>query len=234
MLFRSDYRVRIGLRAKGSDKYVGSDDDWNAAEAALLRIVKALDMPHTAEEGEAAFYGPKIDFVVRDCIGREWQLGTVQLDYNLPRRFDLEYIGADNKTHRPVMIHRAPFGSMERFMGILIEHFAGAFPTWLAPEQVRVLPVSEKAADYAKGVEARLRAAGLRVTADLGSDKIGARIRTATLDKVPYMAVVGEKEAQSGGVAVRDRVTGDLGTMPVDDFIARMASEVRDRRLPNG
>ncbi|MBU6294066.1 MAG: threonine--tRNA ligase [Planctomycetes bacterium] len=229
-----DYRVRIGLRAKGSDKYVGSDDDWNAAEAALLRIVKSLDMPHTAEEGEAAFYGPKIDFVVRDCIGREWQLGTVQLDYNLPRRFDLEYIGADNKAHRPVMIHRAPFGSMERFMGILIEHFAGAFPTWLAPEQVRVLPVSEKAAEYARGVEARLRAAGLRATSDLGSDKIGARIRTATLDKVPYMAVVGEKEAQSGGVAARDRVAGDLGTMGVEEFIARLDSEIRARRLPGG
>jgi threonyl-tRNA synthetase len=229
-----DYRVRIGLRAKGSDKYVGSDDDWNAAEAALLRIVKSLDMQHTAEEGEAAFYGPKIDFVVRDCIGREWQLGTVQLDYNLPRRFDLEYIGADNKAHRPVMIHRAPFGSMERFMGILIEHFAGAFPTWLAPEQVRVLPVSEKAAEYARGVEARLRAAGLRATSDLGSDKIGARIRAATLDKVPYMAVVGEKEAQSGGVAARDRVAGDLGTMGVDEFIARLDAEIRARRLPGG
>jgi len=229
-----DYRVRIGLRAKGSDKYVGSDDDWNAAEAALLRIVKSLDMPHTAEEGEAAFYGPKIDFVVRDCIGREWQLGTVQLDYNLPRRFDLEYIGADNKAHRPVMIHRAPFGSMERFMGILIEHFAGAFPTWLAPEQVRVLPVSEKAAEYARGVEARLRAAGLRATSDLGSDKIGARIRAATLDKVPYMAVVGEKEAQSGGVAARDRVAGDLGTMGVDEFIGRLDAEIRARRLPGG
>ncbi|MFN5329066.1 MAG: threonine--tRNA ligase [Planctomycetota bacterium] len=229
-----DYRVRIGLRAKGSDKYVGSNDDWDNAEAALLRIVKNLEMPHSAEEGEAAFYGPKIDFVVRDCIGREWQLGTVQLDYNLPKRFDLEYIGADNRVHRPVMIHRAPFGSMERFMGILIEHFAGAFPVWLAPEQVRVLPVSEKAADYAKQIELKLREAGIRVTADIGSDKIGARIRTATLDKVPYMAVVGEKEAQSGQVSVRDRVTGDLGAISLEAFMARLEVEIRERRLPAG
>ena len=152
-------------------------------------------MNYTAEQGEAAFYGPKIDFVVRDCIGREWQLGTVQLDYNLPERFDLEYIGADNQPHRPVMIHRAPFGSMERFMGILIEHFAGAFPLWLAPEQVRVLTVSEKFDDYAQKVEAELQASGFRVTGDYRPEKIGAKIREAQLEKMPYMLVVGEKEA---------------------------------------
>ena len=228
----TDYRVRIGLRAKGSDKYVGSDDDWNNAEASLIRVVKSLGMEYTAEEGEAAFYGPKIDFVVRDCIGREWQLGTVQLDYNLPKRFDLEYTGADNKSHRPVMIHRAPFGSMERFMGILIEHFAGAFPVWLAPEQVRVLTVSEKFNDYAKGVESRLREAGIRVTADLGPDKVGAKVRLGAMDKVPYLAVVGDKEVQAGAVTIRERGGADLGSMPVEAFIARVQGENLGRTLP--
>ena len=228
----TDYRVRIGLRAKGSDKYVGSDDDWNNAEASLIRVVKSLGMEYTAEEGEAAFYGPKIDFVVRDCIGREWQLGTVQLDYNLPKRFDLEYTGADNKSHRPVMIHRAPFGSMERFMGILIEHFAGAFPVWLAPEQVRVLTVSEKFNDYAKGVESRLREAGIRVTADLGPDKVGAKVRLGAMDKVPYLAVVGDKEVQAGAVTIRERGGSDLGSMPVEAFIARVQGENLGRTLP--
>src|SRR5262249_15630251 len=153
----NDYRVRIGLRDPASDKYVGRPENWERAEQTLIALAKSRGMNYTAEKGEAAFYGPKIDFVVRDCIGREWQLGTVQLDYNLPERFELEYVGPDNRPHRPVMIHRAPFGSMERFVGILIEHFAGAFPLWLAPEQVRVLPVSEKVADYARKVEQTFR-----------------------------------------------------------------------------
>ena len=157
----SDYRVRVGLRDPDSSKYVGDAADWDKAESTLVQLVKSRGMNYTAEQGEAAFYGPKIDFVVRDCIGREWQLGTVQLDYNLPKRFELEYVGKDNTAHRPVMIHRAPFGSMERFMGILIEHFAGAFPLWLAPEQVRVLPVSERFTDYGQKVEAEMRAARL-------------------------------------------------------------------------
>ena len=228
----TDYRVRIGLRAKGSDKYVGGSDDWDRAEESLVRIVSALGMTYTAEEGEAAFYGPKIDFVVRDCIGREWQLGTVQLDYNLPKRFDLEYTGADNKAPRPVMIHRAPFGSMERFMGILIEHFAGAFPVWLAPEQVRVLTVSEKFTEYAKTVEAKLRAAGVRATADLGPDKVGAKVRTAAMEKIPYMVVVGDKEVQAGTVTVRERGGADLGNMPLEDFLRRLDQENRERTLP--
>ena len=228
----TDYRVRIGLRAKGSDKYVGSDEDWNNAEASLIRVVKSLGMEYTAEEGEAAFYGPKIDFVVRDCIGREWQLGTVQLDYNLPKRFDLEYTGADNKSHRPVMIHRAPFGSMERFMGILIEHFAGAFPVWLAPEQVRILTVSEKFNDYAREVESKLRNAGIRVTSDLGPDKVGAKVRLGAMDKIPYLAVVGDKEVQAGAVTIRERGGADLGSMPVDAFITRIQQENQERTLP--
>lgn len=227
----SDYRVRIGLREPGSDKYVGSDEDWNRAEQALIDLVKGRGMTCSVEKGEAAFYGPKIDFVVRDCIGREWQLGTVQLDYNLPKRFDLEYIGADNRPHRPIMIHRAPFGSMERFIGILIEHFAGAFPTWLAPEQVRILPVSERFSDYGRKVEATLQAAGFRVHGDYRPEKIGYKIREAQLDKVPYMLVVGEKEQTAGTVAVRDRVEGDLGAIPVADFVARMEKEVKERRL---
>src|SRR5262249_12363052 len=176
-------------------------------------------------------YGPKTDFVVRDCIGREWQLGTVQLDYNLPKRFELEYTGADNRPHTPVMIHRAPFGSMERFIGILIEHFAGAFPLWLAPEQVRVLPVSEKFAEYGRKIEAELRSKGYRVSGDHRSEKIGYKIREAQLDKIPYMLVVGEKEQTAGTVAVRDRVDGDLGAMTLAELLNRLDREVRERTI---
>src|SRR5436309_631132 len=185
----NDYRVRVGLRDPASNKYVGSAANWDRAEATLIKIVQDLKMNYTAEKGEAAFYGPKIDFVVRDCIGREWQLGTVQLDYNLPERFELEYVGKDNHTHRPVMIHRAPFGSMERFMGILIEHFAGAFPLWLAPEQVRICPVWEKFLDYGRKVEQVFQQRGFRVHLDTRPEKIGFKIREAQLDKIPYMLV---------------------------------------------
>jgi threonyl-tRNA synthetase len=231
----NDYRVRVGLRDPASDKYVGEPADWDRAEATLIEIVKSRGMNFTAEKGEAAFYGPKVDFVVRDCIGREWQLGTVQLDYNLPKRFELEYIGADNRPHRPVMIHRAPFGSMERFVGILIEHFAGAFPLWLAPEQARVLPISEKYTDYGKKVEAELRQAGFRVSGDYRPEKIGHKIREAELDKIPYMLVVGEKEQSTGTVSVRDRALPDkekdLGAMPVKELCNRLALEVKERRI---
>lgn len=227
----SDYRVRIGLRAPGSGKYVGEEEDWNNAQRILVDIARNAGLNYSAEEGEAAFYGPKIDFVVRDCIGREWQLGTVQLDYNLPKRFELEFTGADNRPHRPVMIHRAPFGSMERFMGILIEHFAGAFPLWLAPEQVRVLPVSEKFADYGRKVEAELKAYGLRVTGDYRPEKVGFKIREAQMEKIPYMLVVGEKEQGAGTVAVRDRVDGDLGAMSVAELLKRLDAEIRGKRI---
>jgi threonyl-tRNA synthetase len=227
----NDYRVRVGLRAPGSGKYVGSEADWNNAERNLIDIVTSLGMKYTAEPGEAAFYGPKIDFVVRDCIGREWQLGTVQLDYNLPKRFDLEYVGADNHTHRPVMIHRAPFGSMERFMGILIEHFAGAFPLWLAPEQVRVAPISDKSAPYGRKVEAELKAHGYRVTGDYRPEKINYKVREAQLEKIPYVAVVGEKEQAAGTVAVRDRVEGELGVMTLAELLARLEREVKEKRI---
>jgi threonyl-tRNA synthetase len=226
-----DFRVRVGLRDPKSTKYVGSDEDWTNAQAVLLDLVKSRGMNFAAEEGEAAFYGPKIDFVVKDCIGREWQLGTVQLDYNLPKRFELEYVGKDNHPHRPVMIHRAPFGSMERFCGILIEHFAGAFPLWLAPEQARVLPVSEKFADYGRSVEAQLRAKGFRVAGDYRPEKIGYKIREAQLEKIPYMLVVGEKEQTAGTVAVRDRVDGDVGALPVAELIARLEKEVAAKTI---
>jgi threonyl-tRNA synthetase len=227
----NDYRVRVGLRDPASDKYVGDPEDWEKAESTLLALVKARGMNSTAERGEAAFYGPKIDFVVRDCIGREWQLGTVQLDYNLPKRFDLEYVGPDNRPHRPVMIHRAPFGSMERFIGILIEHFAGAFPLWLAPEQARVLTISEKYTDYGKKVEAELAAHGFRVRGDYRAEKINAKVREAQLEKVPYMLIVGEKEQVAGAVAVRDRLDGDLGPMPLAELLARLEREVCEKRI---
>ena len=226
-----DYRVRVGLRDPKSDKYVGSEENWKNAQENLLNTVRNLKMNYTAEEGEAAFYGPKVDFVVRDCIGREWQLGTVQLDYNLPERFGLEYTGADNHPHRPVMIHRAPFGSMERFCGILIEHFAGAFPLWLAPEQARILPVSEKFSEYARKVESELKANGFRVTADYRPEKIGYKIREAQLEKIPYMLVVGEKEQTAGTVAVRDRVDGDLGAKPLAEVIDMLRKEVEKKQI---
>ena len=222
----TDYRVRIGLRDPDAGKYVGEPAGWNAAEDNIRAVVKKLGMAYTEEAGEAAFYGPKIDFIVRDCIGRQWQLGTIQVDYNLPERFGLEYAGADNQPHRPVMVHRAPFGSLERFIGILIEHFAGAFPLWLSPVQLAVLPVSDKVADYAADVAGRARRAGVRVELDDTADKVGAKIRRATLAKVPYMLVLGVREAQGGSLAVRHRTAGDLGPMAMDEFLAAIREEI--------
>jgi threonyl-tRNA synthetase len=229
----NDYRVRLGFRDPASDKYVGSAESWNRAEAALERVCNNLGLNAKAERGEAAFYGPKADFVVRDCIGREWQLGTVQLDYNLPskERFGLEYIGPDNTPHQPVMIHRAPLGSFERFVGVLIEHFAGAFPLWLAPEQVRVLVVSQKFEEYGRQVEQRLKDAGFRATGDYRPEKIGAKIRDAQLKLIPYMFVVGNREAEEGAVAVRDRIDGDLGAMKLEAAIEKLQKEVADKTI---
>lgn len=224
-----DYSVRIGLRDKDSDKYVGDPEDWDKAEDACRRAAATLGKPFIEEEGEAAFYGPKIDFVVHDCIGRKWQLGTVQVDYNLPIRFDLSYIGADNQSHRPVMIHRAPFGSMERFIGVLIEHFAGAFPLWLAPEQARIVVVSQKFEEYGRQVEAQLREAGIRVSGDYRAEKIGAKIRDAQLELIPYMLIVGGREMENGEVSVRDRIDGDLGAMPIDTALAKFQDEIENR-----
>ena len=224
-----DYRVRVGLRDPDSKKFVGDPAKWDAAEAACGLAAEKLGVPFTLEPGEGAFYGPKIDFVIKDVIGREWQLGTVQVDYVLPERFDLTYIGPDNKPHRPVMIHRAPFGSMERFIGVLIEHFAGAFPLWLSPVQVAVLTISEKVDEYAGQVAKQLKDAGLRVELNTGNEKIGAKIRQATMEKVPYMLVIGEKEAAEGKVAVRHRTEGDKGVSDVAEFAATIAEAVRDR-----
>ena len=226
----NDYRVRVGLRDPKSDKYVGDSANWDKAEEACRNAARSLGVPFTEEAGEAAFYGPKIDFIVRDVIGRSWQLGTVQVDYNLPIRFDLSYIGADNKEHRPVMIHRAPFGSMERFVGVLIEHFAGAFPLWLAPEQVRVLPISEKSEEYALEVLAAIRKIGLRATIDSGNERVQARIRDASEAKIPYLAVVGPRDAQQRVVSVRAFGTeANLGEIPFDRFISGLSDEYRTR-----
>ncbi len=225
----NDYRVRIGLRDPDSEKYVGRSENWDLAEVNIRNVVRKVGMDYTEEAGEAAFYGPKIDFIARDCIGREWQLGTIQVDYNLPERFDLEYIGADNTAHRPVMIHRAPLGSPERFIGILIEHFAGAFPLWLSPEQVAVLPVSEKFSDYADKVVSAGRAANLRVEVDKSPDKIGAKIRRAVMQKVPYIFVVGQREVEAGTVSVRKRGVGEVGDIALSEAINRLEAE-RDSR----
>jgi len=227
----SDYAVRLSLRDPDSSKYVGDPDNWDKAEEALRDAVQTLGVDYTEEPGEAAFYGPKIDFVVKDVIGREWQLGTVQVDYNLPERFDLSYIGADNTPHRPVMIHRAPFGSLERFVGLLIEHFEGKFPVWLAPEQVRVLSISEKHNAYSEGVVRMLAEAGVRVASNLAADKIGAKIRLARLDRVPYMLVIGAREEESQSVSVRHRDRDDLGTMTLNDFVGQICEEIQNRSL---
>jgi len=226
----TDYRVRVALRDPDSDKFVGDPADWLKAEQACREAAATLGVPVSEEAGEAAFYGPKIDFIVRDVIGRTWQLGTVQVDYNLPQRFDLSYVGADNEPHRPVMIHRAPFGSMERFVGVLIEHFAGAFPTWLAPEQVRVLTISAKTLDYGRQVLAALRDAGIRATLDDSGDRIQAKIRVAADRKIPYLAVVGPQDAEQHAVSVRARgVRRNLGALPLEVFVQTLADEAGSR-----
>ncbi|NBV63668.1 MAG: threonine--tRNA ligase, partial [Planctomycetes bacterium] len=226
----NEYRVRVGLRNPDSAKYVGDPANWDKAEEACRAAARTLGVPFSEEPGEAAFYGPKIDFVVKDVIGRSWQLGTVQVDYNLPIRFDLSYIGADNQAHRPVMIHRAPFGSMERFVGCLIEHFAGAFPLWLSPEQVRVLPISEKSEDYANELLAALKAKGLRATLDAGSERIQSRIRAAAEEKVPVMAIVGPRDAETRKVSVRLHGKAEnAGELGFDEFVKAVAEEATTR-----
>lgn len=227
-----DYRVRIGLRDPESDKYVGSEENWGLAEAAIRAAAQASGVEFTEEQGEAAFYGPKIDFVVKDAIGRNWQLGTVQVDYNLPERFDLSYIGPDNQPHRPTMIHRTPFGSMERFVGILIEHFEGAFPLWLAPVQVGVVTVSEKSAAYGRTVFESLRQAGLRAEVDLSDEKIGPKKHRFRKAKVNYILVVGEREAENQLVNVNSREGKSLGDLTLAEFIGRCQEEIVEKRNP--
>jgi threonyl-tRNA synthetase len=229
-------RVKFELSVKGDEtnkKYLGAEEDWAQAESALADALDARGVVYERIEGEAAFYGPKIDLKIEDAIGRLWQLGTVQWDFNLPERFELEYIGEDNKPHRPVMVHRALFGSIERFFGVLIEHYAGAFPLWLAPVQVSVLPITDRINDYAASVARELRGAGLRVELNTKSEKIGAKIRDAQLQKVPFMLVLGDREMEQGNVAVRERARGDLGSMPTEDFKRMARALVESRALTN-
>jgi threonyl-tRNA synthetase len=225
-------RFELSVRGDAENKgYLGADEDWAAAEEQLASALKERNITYERIEGEAAFYGPKIDIKIEDAIGRVWQLGTIQLDFNLPERFELEYTGDDNQKHRPFMIHRALFGSIERFFGVLIEHYAGAFPFWLAPVQVAVLPITDRINDYAVSVVAGLKAAGFRVEADVRSEKIGAKIRHAQLQKVPYMLVLGDQELENKTVAVRHRKHGDLGAMSMDAFIEKIAAEKQGRSL---
>jgi threonyl-tRNA synthetase len=230
--FGFEYKAELSVRhATDHSKYMGSDEIWNLAEKALTDALNEYGLPYVRMEDEAAFYGPKIDFKVVDAIKRTWQLSTIQVDFNLPQRFGLEYIGSDNKPHQPIMVHRAILGSFERFFGILIEHYAGAFPVWLAPVQAIVLPISDRFNDKAVEVERELQAAGHRVQADLRSEKVNAKIRDAQLKKIPFMLVLGEREAEAGLVAVRDRVKGDTGAVSVAEFSARLKELVRTRAL---
>ena len=222
-LFGFEYHVELSTRPEDS---MGSDEDWEMATEGLRSALDEIGLPYVVNEGDGAFYGPKIDFHLVDCIGRTWQCGTIQLDFQLPQRFELEYIGADGEKHRPIMIHRVVFGSIERFIGILIEHFAGAFPTWLAPVQVKVLPISEKYMDYAENVKKKLDEVGIRVELDTRSEKIGYKIREAQQAKIPYMLVVGQKEEEDGTVAVRSRAAGDEGTKSLDAFITDIQKEI--------
>ncbi len=230
--FGFQYKVELSVRdPRDPSKYMGGEERWAWAEHTLAEALEQVGFSYAVIEGEAAFYGPKIDIKVVDAIGRDWQLGTIQLDFNLPERFDLEYIGEDNRPHRPIMIHRAILGSLERFFGILIEHYAGAFPLWLAPVQAIVLPITDKQNEYARAVQERLCQAGLRVEADLRGEKIGAKIRHAQLQKIPFMLVVGAREAATGTVSVRERTRGEKGVMSVDAFLEHALHLVRTRAL---
>lgn len=231
-VFRSlgfdNYSAQISLRDPAkSEKYFGTDEDWHKAESAIIEAAAEKGLNTVTELGEAAFYGPKLDFMVRDALGRKWQLGTIQVDYQLPQRFDLEYMGSDGHKHRPVMIHRAPFGSLERFIAILIENTAGNFPLWLSPDQIAVLPISEKYQDYANDVFLQLQEADVRGYVDHRDEKIGRKIRDAEVNKLPYMLIVGDKEQEENKVSVRRKGQGDLGQMTLEAFIAHFKTEVQ-------
>lgn len=223
----NDFTAQVSLRDPNTpEKYIGSDENWVKAESAIMEAVDEAGLNYVVETGEAAFYGPKLDFMVRDAIGRKWQLGTIQVDYNLPERFELEYVGSDNAKHRPVMIHRAPFGSMERFVAVLIEHCAGKFPIWLMPEQVKILPVSDKYNNYAQTVLNKLNNYDIRALVDERNEKVGRKIRDAEVEKMPYMLIIGEDEETSGSVSVRKQGEGDLGTMSIEDFSKVIENEI--------
>ena len=224
--FGFSYSVELSTRP---EDFLGEIKDWDMAENALKEALEELNQPFKINEGDGAFYGPKIDFKIRDCIGREWQCGTIQLDYQLPQRFELEYIGADGQKHRPIMIHRVALGSIERFFGVLIEQYAGAFPTWIAPVQVKILPISDKFNDYAASVKKQLEDMGIKVELDLRSEKIGYKIREAQLEKIPYMFVVGEKEVENSAVSVRERGKGDIGSMKIDEISKVILEKIKTR-----
>ena len=224
-----NFEAQISLRDKvNREKYIGSDENWEKAEQAIVEACQEKGLKAKVEYGEAAFYGPKLDFMVKDAIGRRWQLGTIQVDYNLPERFELEYMGPDNQKHRPVMIHRAPFGSMERFVAVLIEHTAGKFPLWLTPDQVAILPISEKFNEYADKVRMELKKYDIRAIVDERNEKIGRKIRDNEMKRIPYMLIVGEKEAENGEVSVRKQGEGDQGSMKIEDFAKNIAEEVHN------
>ncbi|MDR1603018.1 MAG: threonine--tRNA ligase [Tannerella sp.] len=224
-----NFEAQISLRdPDDKEKYIGSDENWEKAERAIVEACEEKGLPARIETGEAAFYGPKLDFMVKDALGRRWQLGTIQVDYNLPERFDLEYTGEDNKKHRPVMIHRAPFGSMERFVAVLIEHTGGKFPLWLTPDQVIVMPVSEKYNDYARRIAAELEAQDIRVSVDDRNEKVGRKIRDNELKRIPYMLIVGEKEIENNEVSVRKQGEGDKGSMKITTFAAILTAEINE------
>ena len=223
--FGFEYTIELSTRPEDS---MGSDELWETAEGALAKVLKDLGKEYVLNEGDGAFYGPKIDFHIKDCLGRDWQCGTIQLDFQMPERFDLTYIGEDGEKHRPVMLHRVIFGSIERFIGIITEHFAGAFPVWLAPVQAKILPISEKHIEYASKLKQELEKSGLRVEIDERNEKIGYKIREAQLEKVPYMLVVGDKEAESQSIGVRSRKDGDIGAMKISDFINKIQEEVEN------
>ncbi len=224
--------IRLSFRDENDTKYGGDLSYWNRAQKEIQEVADAMNLDYTIAPGEASFYGPKIDFIIRDAIGRKWQLGTVQVDYVMPDRFDLEYVGSDNKKHRPVIIHRAPFGSMERFTSILIEHFAGNFPLWLSPEQVRILPISDEQNEAADQLKTTLEASGVRVTADLRSEQIGGKIRLAETEKVPYMIILGAKEVENATVSVRRHRKGDVGVFSQEEFITSLLNEIKEKHLP--
>ena len=225
-LFGFKYHVELSTRPENS---MGSDEDWENATNALKEALEEMGTDYLVNEGDGAFYGPKIDFHLEDSIGRTWQCGTIQLDFQLPQRFEMEYVGEDGEKHRPIMVHRVIYGSIERFIGILIEHYAGKFPVWLSPVQAKILPITEKQNEYAKKVAAALEEKGVRVSVDDRNEKIGYKIREAQMDKVPYMLVVGEKEAESGTVAVRRRDKGDTGAVSVEEFAAAITKEIADK-----
>ena len=227
-VFGLTYQIEVSTMP---EDHIGDKADWDFATETLKNAIIEMGKEFTINEGDGAFYGPKLDFHLADSLGRTWQCGTIQLDFQMPERFELEYVGEDGQKHRPVMIHRVVLGSIERFIGVITEHFGGAFPTWLAPVQVKVLPITDRTADYAKSVAEKLDAAGIRVETDLRNEKIGYKIREAQMQKIPYMLVVGDKEAEAGNISVRTRSGGDMGVMSLDDFMAQLQEEIDTKKI---